>query len=159
MTTAEFAIPLSTRERDPGDRKLTEPPAETVEESTRNPDGSPNARGWLKIGSFFRKPMPVKQRPGRGTAKFDYITARQVAERLDNVVGPGNWQTAFKVLDVEKAIVECTLSVYGVCKSDVGYSNNHDAEHETEPLKASYSDAFKRAAVQFGIGRWLYGDV
>jgi ParB family transcriptional regulator, chromosome partitioning protein len=31
-----------------------------------------------------------------------------------------------------------------------------DSEDETEPAKAAYSDALKRAAVGFGVGRWLY---
>ena len=43
-----------------------------------------------------------------------------------------------------------------LCKADVGYPNDADNDPEDEPLKAAYSDAFKRAAVQFGIGRWLY---
>ena len=102
--------------------------------------------------------MPVRQRKGPGGRSFDYITARQVADRLDRVIGPGNWATSFHVLSVEDHIVECTLSVFGISKADVGYSNNPDSENESEPLKEAYSDALKRAAVQWGIGRWLYGD-
>jgi hypothetical protein len=121
-------------------------------------DGQPTKEGWRKIGELFQKPMPTRERPGRG-GKFKYVTARQVQDRLDRVVGPGNWMTHFRVLDLEERVVECTLMVFGVAKSDVGYSNAPDSEHESEPLKAAYSDAFKRAAVQWGIGRFLYEDV
>lgn len=151
-------IPLSARQVDPPPAAKEVKPAAKAPQVLINPDGTPTAIGWRKIGERFREEMPVKQRPGRGTAKFDYITARQVAERLDGVVGPGNWQTCFRVLDAEKVVVECTLTLYSVSKCDVGYSNNPDADHESEPFKAAYSDAFKRAAVQWGIGRFLYGD-
>ena len=105
--------------------------------------------------------MPARQRKGPGGRSFDYITARQVADRLDKVIGPGNWATSFRVLSVQDHAVECMLSVFGISKADVGYSNNPDSpdsENESEPLKAAYSDAFKRAAVQWGMGRWLYAD-
>ena len=123
-----------------------------------NPDGTPTREGWRKIGEMFQKPLAHKQRKGPGGMTFDYVTARQVAERLDRVIGPGNWQTTFQVLDLEKHVVQCTLSVFSVIKADVGYPNEPDSDREKEPLKAAYSDAFKRAAVQFGIGRYLYGD-
>jgi hypothetical protein len=53
------------------------------------------------------------------------------------------------------------LGIFGVWKWDAGYSNNPDAEpedpqFEDEPLKAAVSDGLKRAAVQWGIGRFLY---
>ena len=70
--------------------------------------------------------------------------------------GPANWSTSFRVLSHEPWVVECTLTVCGACRADVGYSNAPDSEDETEPAKAAYSDALKRAAVGFGVGRWLY---
>jgi hypothetical protein len=127
-----------------------------------NEDGTPTRLGWREIGSNLRKPMAnVKQRRGRGGMQFSYITARQVQDRLDAVVGPGNWSTRYRVHD--GGAVECTLIIFGVSKADVGYSNNPDADpedpqYEHEPLKAAYSDAFKRAAVAWGCGRFLYGD-
>ena len=41
-------------------------------------------------------------------------------------------------------------------RADVGYSNAPDSEDEMEPAKAAFSDGLKRAAVGFGVGRWLY---
>jgi Rad52/22 family double-strand break repair protein len=120
--------------------------------------GAPTKEGWRKIGQLFQTPMATRERNGPGGRSFAYVTARQVADRLDKVIGPGHWATSFRVLSLEDHVVECTLSVFGVSKADVGYSNNPDSENEPEPLKAAFSDAFKRAAVQWGIGRWLYGD-
>ena len=121
-----------------------------------NADGTPTPRGWRKIGELLRKPMQTRQRKGPGGRMLSYITARDVQNRLDGVVGPGNWSTSFRVLSQEPWVVECTLTVCGACRADVGYSNAPDAEDETEPAKAAYSDGLKRAAVGFGVGRWLY---
>jgi hypothetical protein len=127
--------------------------------------GHPTPQGWRKIGELFGKEMSSKQRKGAGGRTFDYITARQVAKRLDDVVGPGNWATEVKVIRADHPVsVLVGVAVFGVWKWDAGYSNNPEADdeqdraYEQEPLKAAVSDGFKRAAVLWGIGRWLYGD-
>lgn len=130
-----------------------------------NEDGTPTKEGWRKIGEVLRQPMPTKQFKGKGGRTFDYVTARQVADRLDKVVGPGNWSTRVRVERADHPVaVLVGLAIFGVWKWDAGYSNNPDADEPTdkafedEPLKAAVSDGFKRAAVQWGIGRWLYQD-
>jgi len=148
---------LSTpiREREVEDQPRDEPSLVKV-------DGTPTAQGWRLIGKRLRERdgFTIKSRKGRGNQSFDYITARQVADRLDQVIGPGNWETRFRVLDEAKAVIECTLTIFGQNKSDVGYPNNPGRpELEDEPYKAAYSDAFKRAAVAWGIGRFLYDDL
>lgn len=101
-------------------------------------------------------PEEVKQRPGRGSMTFSYVDAPAVMTRLDDVVGLHNWQTTFKVINLEESVVECTLQVRidgeWITKTDAGYPNS---DNDDEPLKSAYSDALKRAAVQFGIGRHL----
>lgn len=77
-----------------------------------------------------------------------YIDARDVMERLDQVVG-GEWSDDYRL--APSGGLECALTVMGVTRRDVGDDKN---DNETE--KAGYSDAFKRAAVKFGIGRFLY---
>lgn len=111
------------------------------------------------------KETEVLGRDGRGGMRFQYITARTAATRLDDVVGPGGWSTQYAVQDTLHGAVECQLTVLGVTKADIGYPNSQrdvqeqdDPTKSSEPLKASYSDAFKRAAVQFGVGRYLYAD-
>lgn len=91
-----------------------------------------------------------------------YADARAYMERLDHSVGPENWSTAYEVLDQTRCAVECRLSInidgVWVTKADVGYPNEaKDADNgDKEPLKAAYSDALKRACVEWGVGRFLY---
>lgn len=91
-----------------------------------------------------------------------YIDARAVMDRLDSVVGTDAWQTCYELREADTKAVECRLSVlFGdtwITKADVGYPNEaRDADNpDKEPIKAAYSDALKRAAVQFGIGRYIY---
>lgn len=128
-------------------------------------DGTPTARAWRTIGARLCKEMTSKERAGRGGKTFSYINARQVARRLDEVVGPSNWSTQVQIVRPDHPVsVLVGVSIFGVWKWDAGYSNNPEADdendkaYENEPLKAAVSDGFKRAAVQWGIGRWLYGD-
>ena len=80
-----------------------------------------------------------------------YIDARSVMRRLDAVVGPANWSFDFDVLSPEGKMVKGKLTVLGVTKCDAG-----EGASEDEVLKSAVSDALKRCAVHFGIGRYLY---
>lgn len=77
-----------------------------------------------------------------------YIDARDVMDRLDEVVGP-DWSTRFEWIG-DKAVM-CYLTVCGVTRADVSGQDS-----DNEPVKSAVSDALKRAAVNFGIGRFLY---
>lgn len=99
------------------------------------------------------KPQAIK---GNRASAIAYLDARHVMDRLDHVVGGGNWQDEYKVLD--DGSVVCTLAVRvdgeWISKTDVGsLSAQPDAG---DRLKAAFSDALKRAAVKWGIGRYLY---
>lgn len=86
---------------------------------------------------------------------FAYITARAVHDRLDQVVGPGNWRVEFRELTVDgKSGVLCGLSI----KLDGEWVTKWDGANptDTEPFKGGLSDAVKRAAAVWGIGRYLY---
>ncbi len=80
-----------------------------------------------------------------------YIDARQVMDLLDEVMGPENWQDHYREV---AGNVYCDLSLNvndkWITKSDCGSQSNFEAE------KGQASDAFKRAAVKWGIGRFLY---
>lgn len=82
-----------------------------------------------------------------------YIDARAVMDRLDEVVG-ADWSDSYYTVEIAgKSGVACVLTVAGVSRSDVG---DPESDGMDNSLKSAYSDAFKRAAVKFGIGRFLY---
>lgn len=92
-----------------------------------------------------------------------YIDARAVMDRLDEVLGPDNWNDTYEVL--ASGSVVCTLRVrwpgkesgefrdWGTIHQDVGSESEQPGG---DRIKAAFSDALKRAAVKLGIGRYLY---
>ena len=81
-----------------------------------------------------------------------YIDARDVMNRLDDVVGSNNWQDDYKVINGQLFAgigIKCHNDEW-VWKWDTG------TESQTEKEKGIVSDSFKRAAVKWGIGRFLY---
>lgn len=99
------------------------------------------------------KPAMVK---GNRCLALHYVDARLVMDRLDEVAGVAGWKDEYTVLPTGE--VECRLSVrFGaewVMKADVG--GQSEQADEGDRMKAAYSDALKRAAVKFGVGRHLY---
>jgi hypothetical protein len=82
-----------------------------------------------------------------------YIDARVVMDRLDSVCGPDGWQNNYSPSG--NAAVVCNIGILmpngeWIWKSDGAGHTDVEAE------KGMLSDAFKRAAVRFGIGRYLY---
>jgi len=93
----------------------------------------------------------LKWRQGRGGMQLAYIDARCAMKRLDDVVGIDGWQDSYKSLD-GRTVCELSLKINGVwiTKTDGAGDTNIEGE------KGGLSDAFKRAAVKFGVGRYLY---
>jgi Rad52/22 family double-strand break repair protein len=94
----------------------------------------------------------------KGGKQMPYVTARVVMNRLDEVVGMECWWDSYKVGENS---VECQLSILMpdgrvVTKADAGAFAGMSDQGDDD--KSGYSDAFKRAAVKFGIGRFLYND-
>ena len=79
-----------------------------------------------------------------------YIDARDVMERLDEVFGM-NWKCTYSHAD-KKTICEISVLIDGVWITRSNGAGDSDIEAE----KGAISDAFKRAAVMFGVGRYLY---
>lgn len=80
-----------------------------------------------------------------------YVDARDVARRLDEACGVGNWQDDYKSAG---NLLFCGIGIKvnneWIWKWDTGTESNMEAE------KGHASDAFKRAAVKWGVGRFLY---
>jgi hypothetical protein len=120
----------------------------------------PAAEVEFRVGSTTRDKAKGQALP--------YITARGVAARLDDVVGPENWTHAFSVGPAAGSVI-CRLGIRcgadgafiykedgssAIASSTDGSERGNDkAEME---IKGAYSDAFKRAAVHWGVGRYLY---
>lgn len=97
---------------------------------------------------------------GKYFARFvAYIEANTVRERLDSVVA-GEWDLTLDALPVgavadrdgsvdsdTQCAFKARLQVLGVIREDVGHGKD---------WKQAATDAFKRAAVRFGIGHELY---
>ena len=81
-----------------------------------------------------------------------YITNRAIQERLDEVCKVEGWKNEF-TYPTEKSVI-CGISI----KLDDGWLTKWDGSEETdiEAVKGGLSSAMKRAAVQWGIGRYLY---
>ena len=84
-----------------------------------------------------------------------FIDARDVQDKLDEVCGAENWEAKYSE---QKGNLFCTIYIY--CKSVDGHhwvgKSDCGTESNVEKQKGEASDAFKRAAVMWGIGRFLY---
>jgi Rad52/22 family double-strand break repair protein len=106
---------------------------------------------------YWRQDGKVIQRDGKYFARFvAYIEANTARERLDAVV-PGEWDLTLELLPPLPGLddggegVACSfkarLQILGVIREDVGTGRDY---------KSAATDAFKRAAVRFGIAHELY---
>lgn len=116
---------------------------------------SPEKISW-RVGSSNKKKRQRETgdnyaKATKGTA-LAYIDARDVMERLDDVCGPDGWQNRYPHAGL-KTVCEIGILVNGewVWKSDGA------GDTDIEGAKGGLSDAFKRSAVRWGIGRYLYG--
>lgn len=82
-----------------------------------------------------------------------YVDARTVADRLDGVCGMDGWQNKYSA-GVNGSIV-CDLGIR-VPSGDWVWKADGAGASDVEGEKGALSDAFKRAAVRFGIARYLY---
>lgn len=81
-----------------------------------------------------------------------YLDSRDVMDRLDQAAGTANWQSEHCWSDGKKLNCRIGVLINGVWvwKSDGAGDTSYEAD------KGAFSDAFKRAAVSWGIGRYLY---
>lgn len=91
------------------------------------------------------------KKDGSSALALAYIDARDVMNRLDGVLGPANWKDRY---EFNGTTAICYLSIRvddeWVEKADGAGATDVEAE------KGQLSDAFKRSAVKWQIGRYLY---
>jgi hypothetical protein len=117
---------------------------------------------WSKLAASlpagvvsWRQDGKPSARDGKYFARFvAYIEANTVRERLDAVV-PGEWDLTLELLpqipgmddEGSACSFKARLQILGVIREDVGTGKDY---------KQAATDAFKRAAVRFGIAHELY---
>ncbi len=100
-----------------------------------------------------------------------YIDARDVQDRLDEVCGVEGWQCRYVPMHDKKTVCEIGIRIQrgieitaqapeGAARYPGVYEwvwkSDGAGDSDIEAEKGSLSDAFKRAAVRWGIGRYLY---
>jgi hypothetical protein len=115
---------------------------------------------WEEIKPLLAAPFPVESihwRVGatnkektKGIA-LAYVDARDVMKRLDDVCG-AHWQCRYPLSDDGLLICEVGIKIDGEWIWRANGAGSTDVEAE----KGKASDAFKRAAVLWGIGQYLY---
>lgn len=107
------------------------------------------------------KPEDIEWRVQRSGIKNDkgwvqataYIDNRAVQNRLDDVCGPENWKNEFRPGPAGGVVAGISIKIEGEWVTKWDGAENTDVE----AVKGGLSDSMKRAAVQWGIGRYLYG--
>lgn len=82
-----------------------------------------------------------------------YIDARDVMERFDDVCGPDGWERRHPHVT---GTTTCEISLWVPSKERWITKADGAGDTAVEAEKGSLSDSFKRAAVNWGVGRYLY---
>ena len=108
----------------------------------------------------LKNPFPVEQIKWRLGATnqektkgiaLAYIDSRDVQKRLDEVLGISNWRDYLERVDGGFVSgIEIRIDGEWIRRSDAA------GDTHVEALKGGASDAFKRAAAKWGVGRYLY---
>lgn len=93
----------------------------------------------------------INQINEKGLALLLYKDARCDMNILDETVGPMNWKRGHT-----RDNANCVVSIYDKDKKEWVSKEDTGTESNTEKEKGLASDSFKRACVNWGIGRELY---
>lgn len=91
----------------------------------------------------------------RGLA-VPYVTNRAIQNRLDDTLGLDGWHNTFQPWKDGKAQL-CGISIYFIQQKQWLTKWDGADDSDFESVKGGLSDSMKRAAVEWGIGRYLYG--
>lgn len=128
------------------------------------PEGHPaNEKAVKALTEALAAPFTAEAlhfKPGKITGNralaLVYVDARAIQDRLDAVLGVQGWQDEYECLPDGSVVCRLRLRLgqEWITKMDVGAPSEQPDEGDRR--KAAFSDALKRAAVKFGIGRYLY---
>lgn len=102
------------------------------------------------------KPGPTTKDRKKGLA-MPFLTNRAIQDRLDQVCGPANWKNAFRSGPSGGVLCGIAINVTGDPLAPRWITKWDGADNgDYQGVKGGLSAAMKRAAVQWGIGRYLY---
>lgn len=90
---------------------------------------------------------------GNKALALAYIDARDVMDRFDEVCGMAGWENSYPHANGKTV---CSIGIK--CGDEWVYKADGAGDTDVEAEKGALSDAFKRAAVRWGVGRYLYDD-
>lgn len=97
-------------------------------------------------------PEQVRTREGRAGMKLQWVEARLVAQRLNEVIGVGAWSFEVSLVPGHDNAVKGRLSLPSGVYEDYGYETGGSGE----TLKEASSDALRRCASLTGVAAYLY---
>ncbi len=97
-----------------------------------------------RIGSKTKKPNVA--------TALAFVDPRLYSKKL-NEIAPEAWSATYEVIDVERNIVKCSLTIYDLTRESFGEKS---AFQEGISLVSAESQAFKRACSYFGLFAYLY---
>lgn len=117
----------------------------------------PADRIHWRLGSTNQKKLAKETNNPKARATMGiplaYIDARDVMARLDEVCGD-LWQNRYTLAD--SGLLVCEIGIFILSMNEWVWRSNGAGDTQVEAEKGKASDAFKRAAVMWGIGRYLY---
>jgi hypothetical protein len=93
---------------------------------------------------------------GNRALALAYVDARVIQDRLDDVLGVAGWQDDYECLPDGSVVCRLRLRLGDTWITKVDVGGPSEQPDGGDRLKAAFSDALKRAAVKFGVGRYLY---
>jgi hypothetical protein len=109
---------------------------------------------WVDIEKALRAPFKVNQLYWVGGVDGPYtvhINVHDVENRLDCVMGIENWQDRYE--EVSGRLI-CYLSLR--CDGEWITKSDGILEKHSGGFRTDISEAFKRAAKKFGVGKYLH---
>jgi hypothetical protein len=117
---------------------------------------------FTALGAYFEpidiawKPVGISREKGHARA-VPYVSNRAIMDRLDRACGPENWRNEYR--PGPSGGLLCGLSIRIVREDGAAeWITKWDGAENTDvsPVKGGLSASMRRAAVQWGIGRYLY---
>lgn len=118
--------------------------------------GPPTVRDMLEALRAEFDEAEIRTRPGRNGETYRYVDAQAVARRLDAVVSPAGWECDCTPYDQG---VKCAITIHlpdGSKRTRAAMGGYPEKLSGEDTVKGGDTDAFRRAAMRWGVGAYLY---